>query len=129
MIDTDRIAPALRGDSVGLSEFGRDRTRLDQRPNLADDFAALGPAAKVGRLSAAVSDSAPLTRFLETGANDNITHRVRSSLPAVAAGLPGYLAICRLIRTQPIPPAPPTLFQWSTLFKGGRTFSLYLSHR
>ena len=128
LVDVDRIVPSLRAGTVESSAFGQDLSALTRRLNLSDDFASLGPAAKVRRLEAVASDQALLSRFLETGANANVLQQVRSSLPAVAAGLQGYLAFCRLIRVQPFPPLPATLCQWSTLFRGGRTFSLYLSH-
>ena len=128
MVDSEQIAPALRAGSVESSAFGQDLSALTRRLNLPDDFTSLGPAAKVRRLEAVASDQALLARFLDSGANANILQQVRASLPAVAAGLQGYLAFCRLIRVQPFPPLPSTLCQWSTLFRGGRTFSLYLSH-
>ena len=108
MADTDRIAPALRTGSVESSEFCRDQATLTRWLKLPDDFRALGPAAKVRRLAASVSDQALLTRFLDTGVNANISQQVRSSLPAVASGLQGYLSFCRMIRVQPSPPLHPS---------------------
>ena len=81
-IDTDRVASSLRAGAVGVSEFGRDRARMGKRLNLTDDFAERGSSAKARSLASSVSDSALLTRFLETGASTNILLQARSSLPA-----------------------------------------------
>ena len=87
-----------------LTEFGRGRSAHEHQPKLTTGFAALGQASKVRRLAAAISDSALLTRFPDTGANTNAIQQVRSSFP-VAAGLQGRLEFGQLIRVQTSPPA------------------------
>lgn len=122
------VAPSIRASSAESSTFGATRLDLRTQIGLASDFDALGPAAKVRRLSEAALDSRLLSRFLDAGSQLNVLQQVRSTLPSVANGVHGYLDFCRLINAGPFPPTSRTLRRWSALFRPGRTFSLYLSH-
>ena len=111
----------------GIPIWG-DFAVIRNRLQIGGDFRAPLLAAKVRRLSRVAVDSRLLIRVLDRRANVNILHPVLPSLPALAAGVHGYLEFCALIQVNPFPPLPPRLCQRGSLFRPGRSFALYLSH-
>ena len=85
---------------------------------LDDSIDPLGPAGKSRALSEPNASSAELVSFLDSGEQMNIPKQVRSSLPAVASGVKGYVEFCRLINVSPYPPRAIYFIRRGALFLG-----------
>ena len=92
------------------------------------DFEQLGPTARIDALQADTPDSQHLLRFLSDGAQSNILHQVKHTLPSAASGAACYLAFSSLLSIDPFPPTNAIVRQRSAMFGAGKTFALYANH-
>ena len=127
MASSADLAHAIRSPSADEDALAAKRASSGRALRLSDAFDGRGrPPGRDRPLSAVDSES--IIRYLDTGAQLNVLGHVRSSLPAVAAGIQGYIDFFGVIQVAPFPPLPFTIVRRGALLAPRRTHGMCWAH-
>ena len=122
------IASSIRATHIENTGYARKHKRARNRLDVPENFDELGPAKKALALARGSNDISSINSFLSSGVPVNILRQAEYSLGSIASGVQCWIAYCNLIGHPFFPPTTQRVCSWSTLFKAGGTFGLYVAH-
>ena len=128
MLASQDLIREIRAPPVEDTAFSMRRSAFRRTVGLDDAIDTMRPSAKTRAMAESSGKSSTSVQFLNTGDRVNIPKQLRSSLPAVGAGVKGYIDFFRFLRVNSFRPKSIYIDRRSALFPDGPAFGMYVKH-